>query len=84
MLGKKNGVNGNQKKNRDHPDHIIGKIGQKTKKSPKDLKKPCVPQTQMQDSQLTLQWETNKDDIINQSVHCHVIFIDAIKLKPSK
>ena len=46
--------NGNQRKNRDHPDHSIVKIGLNTGKSPGDLKRLFATNSLGKDHQLTL------------------------------
>ena len=44
--------------NRDHLDHNIGKVGEK---SPGDLRRLAVTQTPVKDHQQTLMWKTLKD-----------------------
>ena len=44
---KKPGRNGNQTKNRDHPDYSIVEIGQNTEKSPEDLMRLAVTWSQV-------------------------------------
>ena len=53
MFGKKYEVVGNQRKNWDHPDQIIVKIGNNIEKSPGDLTKLAISQTPVKDYQLT-------------------------------
>ena len=54
MLGKKTSGIGIQRKNRDHPDYCIGKIGQNTEESPGDLRRLAITQTPVKDHQLML------------------------------
>ena len=49
---------GNQRKNRDHPDHLTGKIDENTEKSPGDLRRLDVTQTLVKDRQQMLMWKT--------------------------
>ena len=42
---KKSGGHGNQRKNRDHPDHSIVEIGYNTEKSPGGLSRLAVTKT---------------------------------------
>ena len=52
-LGKGVGRVGNQRMRRDHPSYIV-KIGQNTEKSPGDLRRFTVTQTQVKDHQIAL------------------------------
>ena len=54
LLGEKPGGIGNQRKNRDHSDYSIVKIGQNTEKSPGDLRRFAVTQTLVKSHQLAL------------------------------
>ena len=54
-LEKKTGGNGNQKKNRDHPNLSIVEIGQNTEKIPGNLKRLVVTETPMKDNLFMLE-----------------------------
>ena len=45
---------GNRKKNRDHQNYSIDKIGQDTEKNPGDLRRLALTETPVKDHQLTL------------------------------
>ena len=53
-IKKRIGGLGNKKTRGDHPNYCIIEIGQNTKKSPRDLRRLAVTQTQVKDHQLTL------------------------------
>ena len=55
------GTVGNRRTSQDHPNYNIVKIGQKTKKSPGDLRKFAVTQTPVKYYQLTLVWKTRQE-----------------------
>ena len=46
--------------NGDDPNYSIIEIGHNTKKSPGDLRRLAITQTQMEDHQLILMWKTLK------------------------
>ena len=53
-IGKETGRLGNKRMNIDHQDNRIIKIGQNTEKSPGDLRRFALTQTQVRNYQLTL------------------------------
>ena len=56
-LGRKIWGSGNQRKNQDHPNYRIIKIGQNTGKSPDNLRRLAVTQTPLKDYLLMLVWK---------------------------
>ena len=65
-VNKGTGWLGNKRTSRDHSNYcIIDDISQNIEKSPGDLRKLAVTQTQVKDHQLTLMWKTQGDYNIN-------------------
>ena len=62
------GLEKNDKRtNRDHPDYRIVETGQKSKKSPGELRRLAVTQTPVKDHKLTPAWKTCKEDNNNNN-----------------
>ena len=59
-FGTRTGGLGNKRTSGDHPNYSIIKIGQKTEKSPGDLKRLALTQTPVENHQLTPVWKTIK------------------------
>ena len=60
-LAKEIGRVGNQRKNRDHPNHSIVEIGHNTENSPGDVRKLAVSQTPVKDYQLMTVRKTHEE-----------------------
>ena len=61
-LRKKTGRMRNWRMNGDHPYYSIVEVGQNTEKSPVDLRRLAIAQTQVKDHRLMLMWETTNNN----------------------
>ena len=57
-IAKEYGGLGKNRKSGDHPNYSLVKIGQNTEKSPADLGKLVVTQTQVKNHQIKLVWKS--------------------------
>ena len=62
----KNSNNDNNNNKEDHPNYYIVEIGEKTEKSPGDLRKLAVTQTSVRNNRPTFEWKTLK--VLNNNI----------------